>query len=88
MNARTARAAASSEVPANQSSRFGPAGGGVHPRRQDRAERQRPVDVVQVVGRAPVVREQQQPEPDLRDEQRLREREQVATSRPAPRFRQ
>ena len=49
----------------------------VEPRRQDDAERDRAVDVVQLVGGAVVAREQQKPERRLRDEQRLRQRQEV-----------
>ena len=45
-------------------------------------ERERAVGVVEVVGRPPVVREQQQAERDLGDEQRLCEREQVRDQAP------
>ena len=54
-----------------------PLGGRVEPGREDGEQRERPVEVVELVGRAMVAREEQQPEPDLRDEQRLGEREQV-----------
>ena len=49
----------------------------VEPRREHGEQRERPVGVVELVGGAVVVGQQQQPEPDLRDEQGLREREQV-----------
>src|SRR6187401_1170335 len=51
--------------------------GRVEPRRQHGAERERAVDVVEVVGGAAIVGEEQQPESHLRDEQRLSEREHV-----------
>ena len=54
-----------------------PVGGRVEPRREHGGERQRAVEIVQPVRRAAVVGEQQQPEPDLGDEQRLGEREQM-----------
>ena len=61
--------------------------GRVEPRREHGRERKRAVRVVELVGGAPVVREQQQTEPDLSDEQRLDEREQMAEDRAALRRR-
>ena len=52
-------------------------GGRVEPGREHGEQRERPVEVVEPLGGAPVVGEEQQAEPDLRDEQRLGEREQV-----------
>ena len=53
----------------------------VQPGREHGEQRERPVGVVEVVGRAVMVGEEQQPERDLRDEQRLREGEQVRDRR-------
>ena len=77
MNARTARAAASSDVPANQSRRRGPSAGAYIQGARIAPSDERAVDVVELLGRPPAVGEEQQPERDLGDEQRLREREQV-----------
>ena len=77
MYARTASAPATRVAPANQASRRAPVGRRVEPGREHGEERQRPVEIVEAVRRAVVVGEEQQPEPDLRDEQRLGEREQV-----------
>ena len=63
-------------------------GGRVEPRREHGEQRERAVEVVKPVRRAPVIGEQQQAEPDLGDEERLREREQVRDEcRAAPRRR-
>ena len=78
MYARTASAPATRVAPANQPSRARrSAGAYIHGERGE--QRERPVGVVEPVRRAMVVGEQQQPEPDLRDEERLREREGAAT---------
>ena len=55
------------------------------------SERQRPVRVVKLVRRPPVVRDEQEADRDLRDEQRLDERERVperATGVPVPEVRE
>ena len=88
MNARTASAAASKRRAREPEQALRPLRRRVQPRRQDRAERERAVDVVELVGGPPVVGEEQQPEPDLGDEQRLREREQVRDEPPRPARRQ
>ena len=83
----TASAAATSVATANQSRRARGLRRRVEPRREHGEQRERAVGVVQLVGRALVVGEQQQPERDLGDDQRLREREQVRDPPPAPRRR-
>jgi hypothetical protein len=55
--------------------------GRVEPGREDGAEGQRPVRVVEVVAGAPLVREQEEAERHLRHEQRLREGDQLAEGR-------
>ena len=88
MKARTASAAASPRCPRTRAARRG-LRRGVEPRREHGTERERAVEVVGVLGRAAVVGEQQQPDPDLRDEQRLRRAtSRCAAERPAPRPRQ
>ena len=77
MYARTASAPATNVAPVNQARRPRRSGGRVHPRREHREQRERPVQVVELVRRPMMAREKQEPEPDLRDEQRLREREQM-----------
>ena len=45
-------------------------------------ERERPVGVMELLARPPVVREEQQPEPNLGDEQRLAQRQDVREDAP------
>ena len=80
MKARTESAAATSVATAEPEQPPARVVRRVQPRREDREQRERPVGVVQPVRRAVVAREQQEPEPDLRDEHCLREREQVSES--------
>ena len=74
---RTPRAAATSAEHGEPEQAPPGVGRGVEPRREDDAERDAAVDVVQVVGGPVAAREQQQPERGLGDEQRLGQREQV-----------
>ena len=80
MYARMASAPATASSRRTTPGAVGPAGR-VEPRHERHAERHRPVRVVQLVGGTPVVGEQQEPDRDLRDEQRLREREQMRRHR-------
>ena len=82
MKARTASAPATPVVEANQSRRRGPDFRRVEPRRQRDRQRERPIGVVKLVGGTPIVGEEQQTDRDLRDEERLGEREQVRGDRP------
>src|SRR5262249_8690040 len=54
----------------------------IEPGHERRSEGEGAVQVVQVVGRPLVVGEEQETEPDLSDEQGLREREQMGRDRP------
>jgi hypothetical protein len=57
-------------------------GGRVEPGRENGEQREGPVEIVEPVRGAAVIGEQEQPEPDLRDEERLRERDQVRDEAP------
>ena len=81
IQARTPRAAASKRSDGEPEQARPRLGRRVQPRREDAQQRERAVGVVQVVLRAVVVGEQQQPERDLADDQRLREREQLRDRR-------
>ena len=82
MYARTASAPATRVAPANQASRAAAIGRRVEPGREHGEQRERAVEIVEPVRGAAVIGEQQQAEADLRDEERLREREQVRDEAP------
>src|SRR3954453_7022670 len=54
-----------------------PVGRGIEPRRQDGDEGERAVEIVEMLRRPPVIAQEQQPEPDLRDQHRLGKRKQM-----------
>ena len=74
---RTPSAAATSAETANHSRRRAGIGRRIEPRREDDAERDRSVDVVELVGSPVVPGEQEQAERRLGDEQRLRKRQEM-----------
>ena len=77
MYALTPRAPATRVAPTNQASRPRRSAGAYIQGDSAASSDERPVEVVEPLRRAPVVGEEQEPEPDLGDEERLREREQV-----------
>src|SRR3954452_15028022 len=54
-----------------------PVGRGIEPRRQDGDEGERAVEIVEMLRRPPMVAQEQQPQPDLRDQHRLSERKKM-----------